>query len=115
MHNPFNITGNPFVDHSSAAIAYLAEKESFVNLTYDDIKTIFDSGETIADWNSRLKSFTIIFGNNGPLYQPRGKKNANIRRKNYATILSSLLDQMQNPNKTAGICECLSLIHISEP
>jgi len=106
MDNPFNVTGNPFADHSLAIISHLAKKDSFVDLTYDDIRAIFDSGKTIADWNSRLKSFTMIFGNNGPLYQSRGKKNEKIRREKYATILSSLSDQMYNPNKAAGICEC---------
>lgn len=103
---PFNVTGNPFVDTSLAAISHLAGKESFINLTNEDVERVFGDGQTIADWNSRLKSFTMIFGNNGPLYQPRGKSNEGIRKKKYDFILLSLLDQIHNPNEGSGICEC---------
>lgn len=103
---PFKVTGNPFVDTGLAAISYLAKKESFIYLTHKDVLKVFDNGQNITDWNSRLKSFTMIFGNNGPLYQPRGKSNEKIRKEKYTSILSSLLDQICNPNESSGICEC---------
>lgn len=111
----YSVTGNPFVDTGQAVIAYLAGKESFTQLTHADVKRVFDSGEELADWNSRFKSFTMVFGNNGPLYQPRdSKKNTEAenkhirseRKKKYSRILSSLLSQIENPNPDMGICEC---------
>jgi len=83
-------------------------------MTHDDVKRVFGSGDGLADWNSRLKSFTMVFGNNGPLYQPRDKKDKNfgyLRKRKYISILSGLLDQIENTNPGLGVCECCGEFH----
>lgn len=102
----YSVTGNPFVDTGQAVIAHLAGRESFTQMTHGDVKRVFESGDDLADWNSRLKSFTMVFGNNGPLYQPRGKQQEDSRKKKYASILAGLLDQIGNKNPDSGMCEC---------
>jgi len=102
----YSVTGNPFVDTGQAVIAYLAGKESFTQMNHDDVKRVFGSGDALADWNSRLKSFTMVFGNNGPLYQPRGNKFEILRKSKYISILSGLLNQIENANLDSGMCEC---------
>ncbi|NIA10614.1 MAG: hypothetical protein GWP10_13030 [Nitrospiraceae bacterium] len=102
----YSVTGNPFVDTGQAVIAHLAGRESFTQMTHGDVKQVFESGDDLADWNSRLKSFTMVFGNNGPLYQPRGKQREDSRKKKYASILAGLLDQIDNTNPDSGLCEC---------
>lgn len=105
----YSVTGNPFVDTGQAVIAHLAGRESFTRMTHSDVKRVFGSGDDLADWNSRLKSFTIVFGNNGPLYQPRDKKDKNfgdLRKRKYISILSELLDQIKGTDPNSGMCEC---------
>lgn len=103
----YSVTGNPFVDTGQAVIAHLAGRESFTQMTHGDVKQVFGSGDDLADWNSRLRSFTMVFGNNGPLYQPpRGKKFVDLRKRNYASILYGLLDQIGDTNADSGMCEC---------
>ncbi len=102
----YRVTGNPFVDTGQAVIAHLARKGSFTQMDHDDVKQVFGSGDNLADWNSRLKSFTMVFGNNGPLYQPRGKKFEDLRKRKYISILSGLLDQIKDAYPDSGICEC---------
>jgi len=106
----YPVTGNPFVDTGQAIIACLAGKESFTQMNHDDVKRVFD-GNDLSDWNSRLKSFTMVFGNNGPLYQPRRKKFEEIRKRKYRSILSGLLDQIENVNRDSGMCECCGEFH----
>jgi CRISPR-associated protein Cst1 len=104
----FSITGNPFVDTGQAIISYLAGKESFTELDYNDVVDVFNSGKEIIDWNSRSKSFTMVFGNNGPLTQTSIKDKA-IRKNNYRIYLSGLLDQIPDSNinnQASDLCEC---------
>jgi CRISPR-associated protein Cst1 len=107
----YPVTGNPFVDTGQAVIACLAGKESFTQMNHDDVKRVFGVGDDLSDWNSRLKSFTMVFGNNGPLYQPRGEKFEETRKRKYSLILSGLLDQMENINHNSGMCECCGEFH----
>jgi len=108
----YPVTGNPFVDTGQAVIACLAGKESFTQMNHDDVKRVFGVGDDLSDWNSRLKSFTMVFGNNGPLYQPpRGIKFKETRKRNYSLILSGLLDQIENVNRDSGVCECCGEFH----
>ena len=102
-----NPTGNPFVDTGLAVIAELAGKETFLDLTFEDIWNVFGDGKELAEINSKLKSFTLVFGNNGPLYQPRGEKNKDVRVRNYSSILKNLLEQAENSdkNKNYDVCE----------
>ncbi|MDD2666686.1 MAG: hypothetical protein PHD13_04350 [Methanocellales archaeon] len=102
----YRVTGNPFVDTGQAVIAHLAGKEPFTQIDHGDVKRVFGSGDDLADWNSRLKSFTMVFGNNGPLYQPRGEKYEEFRKRKYISILSGLLAQIENANPNLGMCEC---------
>ena len=107
----YSVTGNPFVDTGQAIISCLAGTESFIHMKHDDVKLVFGFGNDLSNWNSRLKSFTMVFGNNGPLYQPRGKKNEDKRKQNYTSILSGLLDQIENVNSDYGMCECCGEYH----
>jgi hypothetical protein len=107
----YSVTGNPFVDTGQAVIACLAGKESFTQMNHDDVKRVFGMGNDLSSWNSRLKSFTMVFGNNGPLYQPRGKKFEETRKRKYSSILSGLLDQIKNVNHDSGMCECCGEFH----
>ncbi len=102
----YSVTGNPFVDTGQAIISCLAGKESFTEMRHSDVKRVFQTGSELADWNSRLKSFTMVFGNNGPLYQPRGKKNEFLRKRKYSLLLAGLLDQIEDYNRDLGLCEC---------
>jgi CRISPR-associated protein Cst1 len=110
----YSVTGNPFVDTGQAIIACLAGKESFTEMKHSDVKKVFGTGSDLADWNSRLKSFTMVFGNNGPLYQPRGKKYETLRKKKYSLILSGLLDQIEDANRNSGLCECCGEFHAAD-
>ena len=102
----YSVTGNPFVDTGQAIIAHLAGKELFTQMKHDDVKQVFGIGDDLADWNSRLMSFTMVFGNNGPLYQPRGKKFEELRKIKYISLLSGLLNQIEIANPDSSICEC---------
>ncbi len=106
-------TGNPFVDTGLAVIAELAGKETFLDLTFEDIWNVFGDGKEIAEINSRLKSFTLVFGNNGPLYQPpQDPKNEpgkykELRMPKYSSILKNLLEQAEKSNESedSDVCE----------
>ena len=63
-------TGNPFVDQGLCCIAALAELEHVNQLTIDDLKKVFYRNDiNISSINKNLKSFTMVFTNNGPLTQ----------------------------------------------
>jgi len=106
MNKVFRVTGNPFVDTGQAVISSIAGKDSFTDLTLDEVKEVFGTGKEIADWNLKLKSFTQVFGNNGLLSQPRSDP-AQKRQNAYIAFLSNLLEQIEEPDycKDNGICE----------
>jgi CRISPR-associated protein Cst1 len=93
-------SGNPFVDTGLCTIAALADKSSFEELKIEDIEEVFNKYD-IATINKEAKSFTMIFGTNGPLFQNAYKpKNKEI----YIDFLKALLIEM-NKKDTGEICE----------
>ena len=62
-------TGNPFVDTGLAVIAAISNLDDVSALTLSDVVKVFGDGSELTNWNSRLKSFTQVFGTNDPLYQ----------------------------------------------
>lgn len=93
-------TGNPFVDMGWCTITALAKKESVSDLELEDIKQVFKQ-YNIADINKRLKSFTMVFGTNGPLYQNSFKPN---NKAIYHDFLEVLIQHFDNEFGQA-ICE----------
>lgn len=64
-----NATGNPFVDCGLAVVTYLAGRSSIDDLTLSDIANVVGDGSGLAAKNVLLKSYTMVFGTNGPLMQ----------------------------------------------
>jgi len=67
-------TGNPFVDTGLCVVIARAKKMGKHVKTIDDIspeifQEIVGDGSWLAEMNKRLKSYTMVFGNNGPLTQ----------------------------------------------
>lgn len=83
------LTGNPFVDTGLAVLASLAGLEDVRELTVEAVKQVHGDGSTIAGWNSRLKSFTMIFTKNSLLSNP-AIKDAGKRALIYRAVLSGL-------------------------
>jgi len=105
------LTGNPFVDTGLYVLAYLAKVESPEQLSLDAIQNVHRDGKELARTNARLKSFTMVFGTNGPLtqtgYRPTGKKKE-LSKKNiaaYTGVLGAFLSQMQQPSNNYPLCE----------
>src|SRR5712692_624351 len=67
-------TGNPFVDSGLAVMTHLTGRRDVSELTFTELKELIHDGEALARDNSRLKSFTMVFGTNGVLTQPAYKK-----------------------------------------
>jgi len=67
-------TGNPFVDGGLAVLTHLAGKPDVGNLGLRDISRTLGDGSELCKVNSLLKSFTMVFGTNGPLTQYAYKK-----------------------------------------
>ena len=80
-------TGNAFVDQGLCCIAYLAKRKRFDELSLKDFQTALD--ENIAYYNKNLKSFTMVFGTNNPLYQNAYKPN---NEKIYTSYLQELIN-----------------------
>jgi hypothetical protein len=80
------LTGNPFVDTGLMVLTTLADKETVDDLTFVDIRKVFGDGSSVLRVNQRLKSYTMVFGTNGPLTQPAYKK----AKKNEAVYLGTV-------------------------
>jgi len=83
-------------------ITALAEKESVQNLDIEDLQRVFDKYD-ISATNKSLKSFTMVFGTNGPLFQNSFKPH---NKELYRDFLQTLLHEMKNDygNHTCEIC-----------
>lgn len=94
-------SGNPFVDTGLSALTALSDKFSFDELNYDDLENIFKKHD-ISALNSKTKSFTMIFGTNGPLYQNAYKPH---NKDLYRDFLEALLDRIdEDGNEVCEIC-----------
>lgn len=103
------LSGNPFVDTGLGVIAALGGLDDVRTLTLVKMREIFGDGTKLAGWNSKLKTFTQVFGTNGPLFQ-KGygyKKGVGPGARNlaiYRGTLQALLDAI--PVATKGLpCE----------
>lgn len=112
-----NLTGNPFVDTGLFVIAYHAHKENPNELTLEDLIKVHENGMKLAQINSRLKSFTMVFGTNGPLtqsgYRPVGKKKL-LSEKNitaYTNVLNAFLEASRHENTDLPLCEICGCNH----
>ena len=63
------LSGNPFVDTGLGVIAALGGLGDVTALTLAKMREVFGDGRQLAEWNSKLKTFTQVFGTNGPLFQ----------------------------------------------
>jgi hypothetical protein len=67
-------TGNPFVDTGLCVIIARAKRmgkqvTTIDDLTKEDFRDVVGDGSWLAEMNKRLKAYTMVFGNNGPLTQ----------------------------------------------
>lgn len=90
------LTGNPFVDTGIAVISSLKGLDDVTRLTLADIRSVYRDGSQITEWNSKLKTFTQIFGTNNPLFQPsygfkKGKGPSETNKAIYKSTLEGLL------------------------
>lgn len=103
------LTGNPFVDNGLMVLAALAAKDSVDELSLSDIRQVFGSGEELARNNQALKSFTMVFGTNGPLTQPAYRKSGS-NKAIYLAIVRQLLDIAEQEGESGDRCD-LSGVH----
>ena len=110
------LTGNLFVDTGLGVIATLAGLDSIDQLTLEHMKKVYVE-KNIADWNSKLKSYTMLFGTNGLLYQASyrsDKRNSEIRNNtNEASEKKNKGPSEQN--KRLYSCFLKSLLANSKP
>src|SRR5271157_3622339 len=117
MSNKIQLTGNPFVDTGLYVLSYLTGVTEPEQLTLEKIRTVYGDGSELAKANARLKSFTMVFGMNGPLmqtgYRPVGQKKV-VSEKNilaYTSILSGFLDEMGKEELNYPMCEICGYEH----
>jgi len=96
------LTGNPFVDTGLGVIASLAGMDDIKDLTLSNLKAVYNDGEQLAMWNSKLKTFTQIFGTNNPLFQPsygfkKGKGPSDTNKAIYKSTITGLLSEIGKP------------------
>jgi len=90
------LSGNPFVDTGLGVIASLAKLDDIDDLTLSHLHEVHGNGDQLTRWNSRLKSFTQIFGTNNPLYHysygfRKDKEPSEINKAIYKNTLEGLL------------------------
>lgn len=107
----FTLSGNPFVDTGLHVLACLAKLDHPEQLTLKAVKSVHQDGRELALFNSRLKSFTMVLGQNGPLtqsqYRPKGKQKQ-LSQKNieaYTEVLSGFLAADENQSDAYPLCE----------
>lgn len=93
------MTGNPFVDTGLAVISALAKLDDVAKLTLTDLKAVYEDGVGLTEWNSKLKTFTQIFGTNNPLFQPsygfkKGKGPSDLNKRIYRSTIEGFLSEI---------------------
>ena len=99
-----HLTGNPFVDTGLMVLSTLAGKPSVSELSLGDVRRVFGDGSALARKNQQLKSYTMVFGTNGPLTQPayrKIKKNETI----YVGTLTRLLAEAEREGTYGEPCD----------
>jgi CRISPR-associated protein Cst1 len=109
-----SLTGNPFVDTGLAVVAALANLDDVEHLSLDTVRRVYGNGSQLASWNSRLKSFSQIFGTNNPLFQngygyQKGKGPSELNLAIYCETLSAFVEAASTVNKGFRCEACGSL------
>lgn len=102
------LTGNPFVDSGLGVISSLVGLDKVSELSLDHLKSVYSDGSQLAYWNSKLPSFTQIFGTNNPLYQhaygyKKGKGSSEDNIAIYKSTLKGFLNEV-GESKTGQRC-----------
>src|ERR1019366_10054819 len=109
MSNALDYTGNPFVDSGLAVMTRLTGHREVSEMTFAEVAELVSDGSGLARDNSRLKSFTMVFGTNGVLTQPAYKK-AGQNELIYKAIVKRLLSAAEREG-TAGVpCELTGIL-----
>ena len=109
-HEATGLTGNPFVDTGLAVIAALLNLDSVESLTLEQIQRAYGDGNQLSSWNSRLKSFSQVFGTNNPLFQTaygytKGKGPSETNHKIYRATLGNFLSAINGDSGQLVRCE----------
>lgn len=102
-----NRTGNPFVDTGLYTIAAIMEKKSVNELTINDCREAIKKVDLV-NYSKTAKSFTMIFGTNGPLYQYSFRP---YNKEIYLGYLNMLLDEADKDDEEGYICEICGKVH----
>jgi hypothetical protein len=97
-------TGNPFVDGGLAVVTHLAEKSDISELSLADIEGVLRDGSGLCRTNSGIKSFTMVFGTNGPLTQYAYRKSG-ANEIIYKGVLRRLAQAMRDEGRVGEPCE----------
>jgi hypothetical protein len=97
-------TGNPFVDSGLAVMTHLTGRGQISELTRADVRSVVGDGSELAHQNSRLKSFTMVFGTNGPLTQHAYKRSGQ-NEPIYKSIVQGLLEESEKEGLEGIPCE----------
>ncbi len=98
------LTGNPFVEGGLAVATHLAGRSNPREVTLSDLTKTLGDGTELCRANSRLKSFTMIFGTNGPLTQPAYKKSGK-NETIYKAVLRRLAEAALGEGQAGEPCE----------
>jgi CRISPR-associated protein Cst1 len=108
------LSGNPFVDTGLGVIAALGGLDDVTALTLAKMREVFDDGTKLAVWNSKLKTFTQVFGTNGPLFQTgygykKGDGPSSRNFEIYKKTLKAFLDSIREEPRGAPCEACGNL------
>ncbi len=109
MSNALEFTGNPFVDSGLAVMTRLTGHSNVSEMTFADVAQLVGDGSALARYNSRHKSFTMVFGTNGVLTQPAYKK-AGQNELIYKAIVRRLLDAAEQEGSAGNPCELTGIL-----
>jgi len=88
-----SLTGNPFVDTGLGVLAFLGGHRDIDDLTLEDMKTVHGNGLKLAQWNSKLKSTSMIFTINTLATHP-GIKPLERKIELYSHITTAILNNI---------------------
>jgi hypothetical protein len=95
MDESIRLTGNPFVDTGLAVIAREAGLDSIDGLRLSHLFETHRDGASLAEVNSKLKSFTMFFTTNSLLTNP-SIKDSGERRRLYSKVTTAFLNNIGN-------------------
>jgi hypothetical protein len=98
------LTGNPFVDGGLTVLTHLSGKAGVDELGLGDISRTLGDGSDLCRTNGLLKSFTMVFGTNGPLTQYAYKKSG-TNEIIYKAVLQRLTAASFDEGRSGESCE----------